>query len=150
MEHGRKQSFNTSHVTLYRWDSIQDWSWKHVSIHHMLLFIGFTLIGAICTRGFNTSHVTLYPPSPKGGVGVGVFQYITCYSLSKLQSYSTSESEGFNTSHVTLYLSTKTVEKSKTLFQYITCYSLSLVYNDCVPSGNMFQYITCYSLSLVL
>ena len=98
------QSFNTSHVTLYR-------------------RAGSALPGG--KESFNTSHVTLYqefgydPEWPEMFQYIScyslspplsfflntqhVFQYISCYSLSLLQAAPCSPSLGFNTSHVTLY-----------------------------------------------
>ena len=56
-----KNRFNTSHVTLYRLQIRRPGNRKHVSIHHMLLFIyGLEVVF--------TSVIW--------------FQYITCYSLS--------------------------------------------------------------------
>ena len=57
-----KNRFNTSHVTLYRLQIRRPGNRKHVSIHHMLLFI------------MNER----YSPTLEN-----LFQYITCYSLSK-------------------------------------------------------------------
>ena len=74
--------FNTSHVTLYP-ESYSCYLWYgNVSIHLMLLFIGF-----------GRSNILL----PKS------FQYISCYSLSVLSICLTYKSKCFNTSHVTLY-----------------------------------------------
>ena len=97
--------FNTSHVTLYQSKGNARHPSDVVSIHLMLLFITIenldekvdvcfntshvTLylqqrtgsgIHLIC---FNTSHVTLYPREREGCVFRNVFQYISCYSLSK-------------------------------------------------------------------
>ena len=53
---------------------------------------------------FNTSHVTLYLPAAGRSLIWSAFQYISCYSLSELESNS---------------------GKFKSMFQYISCYSLS-------------------------
>ena len=97
--------FNTSHVTLYRiWKSFITWIiW--VSIHLMLLFI----------------WDAIYP-----GARTGMFQYISCYSLS------------WN------YIQNNHITNS---FQYISCYSLSALIQLMTIFGHAFQYISCYSLS---
>ena len=98
-------SFNTSHITLYRSLFRTSSDSSIVSIHLMLLFIGFrteTVISCIWVSihlmllfiplltsckwyilCFNTSHVTLYLcKKEKTKEGVKKFQYISCYSLS--------------------------------------------------------------------
>ena len=139
--------FNTSHVTLY------------------LLMERY-----LSSRtGFNTSHVTLYRAGKEHAFLFGLFQYITCYSLSTNLQESTASIYRFNTSHVTLYLIpahgikrdvrfntshvTLYLEESEAMnspevFQYITCYSLSENQMQEQFPEIMFQYITCYSLSL--
>ena len=54
------RSFNTSHVTLYRYSWQYWYKLELVSIHLMLLFIGITKASSSAPTGFNTSHVTLY------------------------------------------------------------------------------------------
>ena len=55
-----------------------------------------------------------------------LFQYITCYSLSKKKLSKCETTSCFNTSHVTLYLDVPPEWLGEQfLFQYITCYSLS-------------------------
>ena len=99
----RKRSFNTSHVTLYhspRRACCNSWQ---VSIHHMLLFIKILGLNDLIEQShsrsgnlgrfrngarssqqsFNTSHVTLYQIIHAFLMESGLFQYITCYSLSK-------------------------------------------------------------------
>ena len=100
-----KESFNTSHVTLYQSAGRPGIPRCRVSIHHMLLFIVIAYAADGITK---------------------LFQYITCYSLSK-----------------------KRVRKNtgRILFQYITCYSLSPPSPVSAPPTEVFQYITCYSLS---
>ena len=128
--------FNTSHVTLYH-----KWCWslyrkKHVSIHHMLLFIWKVVWSWANLLRFNTSHVTLYhnrghcyngvylvsihhmllfiPELYFALYGWDWFQYITCYSLSRVAIGVRHIEVGFNTSHVTLYLlrNYRTLKKS--------------------------------------
>ena len=77
-----KLGFNTSHVTLYRW---------------MLMLLCKTI------SSFNTSHVTLYQEAARRHVIWLMFQYITCYSLSRDRMKALMIALSFNTSHVTLY-----------------------------------------------
>ena len=57
-----RDSFNTSHVTLYHFKHLSIYFQKVVSIHLMLLFINYGSGEAnYSVRRFNTSHVTLYP-----------------------------------------------------------------------------------------
>ena len=119
--------FNTSHVTLYLvlcavaslvclFQYISCYSLSTttvkiiqkkttVSIHLMLLFIGYDLFS-----------LSLY----------GMFQYISCYSLSAALDISTCTALCFNTSHVTLYPVVGIRSKKAKGFQYISCYSLSV------------------------
>ena len=78
----KKIRFNTSHVTLYQEEREIREDKEEVSIHLMLLFIGYK-IGNYCF--------------------FRLFQYISCYSLSWILSYEGRKVLGFNTSHVTLY-----------------------------------------------
>ena len=80
--HCKSQDFNTSHVTLYRFN--RNYS-KGLAYR------------------FNTSHVTLYLADIKNALDRSVFQYISCYSLSRHTREDLNEDLGFNTSHVTLY-----------------------------------------------
>ena len=121
----RKQSFNTSHVTLYQEKAAKHSARSWVSIHHMLLFI------------------TVNRPK---GLKSPAFQYITCYSLSCFRQLLSGQPCRFNTSHVTLYHMKDIFEKVSEKFQYITCYSLSLPIHTHYCHSS-FQYITCYSLS---
>ena len=121
--------FNTSHVTLY-----------HFSLEHLFI---------VWTR-FNTSHVTLYRCYIHRRYEERIlFQYISCYSLSKTEKHQVnipmdvsihlmllfiwmhlmpiSREICFNTSHVTLYRAALEGTKIGMEFQYISCYSLSLV-----------------------
>ena len=79
--------FNTSHVTLYRTENSMEWNGEN---------------------SFNTSHVTLYPALLICANCGHSFQYISCYSLSRLLE----KKHGF-----------------KRGFQYISCYSLSTEVN---------------------
>ena len=97
--------FNTSHVTLYQiWESScnrntnvsihlmllfisahQRQSLKlRVSIHLMLLFIHMSTYNGKSLECFNTSHVTLYRRLRVEYSYDNKFQYISCYSLSRL------------------------------------------------------------------
>ena len=165
-----KESFNTSHVTLYQSAGRPGIPRCRVSIHHMLLFIVIAYAADGITK---------------------LFQYITCYSLSLLVQLKQKLCQRFNTSHVTLYLLQTTqilhmeevsihhmllfiTFREHTLhgcsfvsihhmllficsrqdsgenvpgFQYITCYSLSKKRVRKNTGRILFQYITCYSLS---
>ena len=113
----------------------------------MLLFILLPTTMYLNSAGFNTSHVTLYHGRfLYEGKGM-VFQYISCYSLSKKHN---------------------PVQDPNEMFQYISCYSLSSA-KVRIPCGirvsihlmllfigsisqerseyMSFQYISCYSLS---
>ena len=166
-----QQSFNTSHVTLYR---AKEWAMEHLECEfqyiscYSLSFQATPL--AFHHLCFNTSHVTLYPDVLSLMLSQCSFQYISCYSLSELpphlwrvlvpfqyiSCYSLSRgtlkwakrNKRFNTSHVTLYRRkhlSNTLQED--LFQYISCYSLSLSTPPEVKQRMSFQYISCYSLS---
>ena len=121
------ESFNTSHVTLYRIYGITTIFDKPVSIHLMLLFIGrSSAVWTVPLCCFNTSHVTLYPHSR------------CCTRCCDSR---------FNTSHVTLYLHVLQPLRLFLPFQYISCYSLSDVTFTTMSDKVKFQYISCYSLS---
>ena len=75
-----------------------------VSIHLMLLFIQFLASYDELEISFNTSHVTLYLERASDFVDtMTLFQYISCYSLSKEGIDNMKDVRSFNTSHVTLY-----------------------------------------------
>ena len=76
-----KESFNTSHVTLYQSAGRPGIPRCRVSIHHMLLFIVIAYAADGITK---------------------LFQYITCYSLSLTNNTNITYGGSFNTSHVTL------------------------------------------------
>ena len=100
---------------------------KHVSIHHMLLFITIYLVTLMLITSFNTSHVTVY---------------LSTVVYKKLREF-------VSIHHMLLFIPTGfCLPVTSLLFQYITCYCLS-------PSAvlpyypqTVFQYITCYCLSL--
>ena len=79
-----KESFNTSHVTLYRrgydmsYMSKRSFNTSHVTLYHSW---SRNISGHYSC--FNTSHVTLYPGKTKTVCSLAKFQYITCYSLSE-------------------------------------------------------------------
>ena len=52
---------------------------------------------------FNTSHVTVYPINVDKEIVEEVFQYISCYCLSRLAKDILNIYGYFNTSHVTVY-----------------------------------------------
>ena len=102
-----RSSFNTSHVTLYQFKVVTYRRYLLVSIHLMLLFIN--LVHLLCTAEL-------------------MFQYISCYSLSKSYRVYSTIKDGF---------------------QYISCYSLSISILSNGLICLMFQYISCYSLSMI-
>ena len=77
-----------------------------------------------------------------------MFQYISCYSLSRSGDASALHLR------VSIHLMLLFIEpnrnqnKQQFLFQYISCYSLSVNAQQELELANMFQYISCYSLSL--
>ena len=185
------KNFNTSHVTVYRRHTGNDhpvsefqyiscyclsiritipfYSTK-ISIHLMLLFIGFALyesgntmvfqyISCYCLslyqhswmclhQDFNTSHVTVYQGYHKAGKEVWdisihlmlLFIIINCFLF--VQYFH------FNTSHVTVYLYVvKGFQGDNLEFQYISCYCLSAPSKYGNDKALSFQYISCYCLS---
>ena len=99
---------------------------------------------------------------------IGRFQYISCYSLSKMAAGLIIPELCFNTSHVTLYPEVSDGNTKQSVFQYISCYSLSghneesdlwrnvsihlmLLFigeeTERLVCKETFQYISCYSLS---
>ena len=141
--------FKTSHVTVYREYLHQEgWSDDH----------------------FKTSHVTVYRYGDDGSGYVWIFQNISCYGLSgieseinkKLTNFKTSHvtvypdqvdilvklDEYFKTSHVTVYHTLRCTHSYSIKFQNISCYGLS----RCIRSPScifaLFQNISCYGLSL--
>ena len=118
--------FNTSHVTLYRYEPVNTYHNNAVSIHLMLLFI----------------HRIILAYARKQ-----LFQYISCYSLSITFCVLCQSLFGFNTSHVTLYPLQYQSHPPSALFQYISCYSLSRISKNKKERQKQFQYISCYSLS---
>ena len=118
--------FNTSHVTLYQTRPGGYYAETYVSIHLMLLFIAKIYDRDFSDARFNTSHVTLYPVMGLTLFAEYMFQYISCYSLSKYAFIKPSFAIAF---------------------QYISCYSLSVLSTLRCRDILRFQYISCYSLS---
>ena len=54
-----------------------------------------------------------------------IFQYISCYGLSRFLHRLRSSFRNFNTSHVTVYPTSPAKYPAIKLFQYISCYGLS-------------------------
>ena len=78
--------FNTSHVTLYqnrrnkRWKDHYCFNTSHVTLYRSIIK---NIWITYCS--FNTSHVTLYRENTLEAIREKlVFQYISCYSLSKM------------------------------------------------------------------
>ena len=78
--------FNTSHITLYRKQSksvrrqVTCFNTSHVTLYHS------PGSGSTMLLGFNTSHVTLYRQSISLLHLYLKFQYISCYSLSIIET----------------------------------------------------------------
>ena len=105
-------SFNTSHVTLYRFQSSFRKRWTSVSIHLMLLFIYLH---------WQNEFMRLK------------FQYISCYSLSLSLSHIWEKLLSFNTSHVTLYqlyLICKSLKYSSFNTSHVTLYQIAMSFKD--------------------
>ena len=97
--------FNTSHITLYQiWESSCNRN-TNVSIHLMLLFIGFHWRTVCCKQTVSIHLMLLFIPGYRWTSRASIlFQYISCYSLSNLLIMK---------------------RYCKNMFQYISCYSLS-------------------------
>ena len=102
-----------------------DCNFSCISIHLMLLFISWMPLSYHQIFYFNTSHVTVYPglkiphhhrcsisihlmllfisDMHKNIMDMIVFQYISCYCLSRENDSSSNGRSDFNTSHVTVY-----------------------------------------------
>ena len=119
-------SFNTSHVTLYRFRIGNQRLCVYVSIHLMLLFIGKSLERPVFHTVVSIHLMLLFIGNDSLINALdGKFQYISCYSLSETSVRQSSMRLSFNTSHVTLYLFLEVNMEIKGMFQYISCYSLS-------------------------
>ena len=100
-----------------------------------------------------------------------LFQYISCYCLSRDYAAKNNIVIHFNTSHVTVYQHITCQSTTETEFQYISCYCLSthhlsihnrnrisihlmLLFINCYIVNcllcSIFQYISCYCLSYTL
>ena len=116
-------SFNTSHVVIYRKQTMGRSLWKNVSIHLMLLFIeNRLLIQQNRLSGFNTSHVVIYRCSGvKLVITTSVSIHLMLLFIDMIDNFLNME----------------------LLFQYISC---------CYLSEKPFQdlYIFCVSIHLML
>ena len=91
----------------------------------MLLFIATPAKQAVTHMSFNTSHVTLYPNAIEIKDTDSKFQYISCYSLSRV-SPSPLSSASVSIHLMLLFIVIMSASCcSSRLFQYISCYSLS-------------------------
>ena len=143
-----QQSFNTSHVTLYR--ILPDksafipfgFNTSHVTLYQNIRLTRIKL--SVC---FNTSHVTLYQHDQEDVMQKLMFQYISCYSLS--QKHQQKRRTKLVSIHLMLlFISFADPDPTSfSRFQYISCYSLSTVEKRLRVCKEMFQYISCYSLS---
>ena len=139
--------FNTSHVTVYLSLPILRHLLSLISIHLMLLFIWNRMEDHKRLQNFNTSHVTVYHVFEIFSINLHIFQYISCYCLSRLvkvwkvlansisihlmllfieeQQRHWWTGRNFNTSHVTVYLFHHVIHQVLIELQYISCYCLS-------------------------
>ena len=119
---------NTSHVTLYRYLPVVMRLPVRIQIHLMLLFIYSHLPYSASTKYIQIHLMLLF-------IQMSIwlymyhrsFKYISCYSLSD------GKVDG---------------NKEKNKFKYISCYSLSTSYGTPEPALPPFKYISCYSLSM--
>ena len=163
-------SFNTSHVTLYRY-SLPDCSgeerFQYISCYSL------SYAALLPNKIFKMfQYISCYSLSEKiqsNQKRCDLFQYISCYSLSEAKYIEDKDNNGFNTSHVTLYQgSAQGVQYSR-----LVSIHLMLLFIDCSRGLNRrtidvsihlmllfievdqvienpeltFQYISCYSLS---
>ena len=164
------KNFNTSHVTVYRRHTGNDhavsefqyiscyclsiritipfYSTK-ISIHLMLLFIGFALYESGNTMVFQyISCYCLSQPPICILLCKSSFQYISCYCLSDSHCMSLETQWYFNTSHVTVYLC---ISIPECVYIRISIHLMLLFIRDIIKQAKkfgIFQYISCYCLSL--
>ena len=113
-----------------------EYIFKSVSIHLMLLFIEYENFGSVFRCAFQ--YISCYSLSLIGtrkNFYVPMFQYISCYSLSVRTCPGYNTLSCFNTSHVTLYRKCKFFPNVTTVFQYISCYSLSAMIKNQTKSS---------------
>ena len=119
-----------------------------VSIHLMLLFIEKQRIAGESKGKFQ--YISCYSLSSVDTARSLVkmkFQYISCYSLSKT-SCPKSLTMGVSIHLMLLFIGTLNPWTTGTMvFQYISCYSLSNAESGIHFHAHAFQYISCYSLS---
>ena len=161
--------FNTSHVTVYRY--------QYLDMYHQDLF---QYISCYCLSSprffnlflivyFNTSHVTVYRlyPDPVYSKHINFnTSHVTVYPGYII--YYDWNKDHFNASHVTVYRYPALYRSPQLSFQYISCYCLSQSHHvDCFNVNisihlmllfinkdllflfltPKFQYISCYCLS---
>ena len=126
-------NFNTSHVTVYPMHLRIASSDIAISIHLMLLFIINRKDYLRKKTNFNTSHVTVYRLEMSMYKFSYIFQYISCYCLSKCVSCDR------HFLLISIHLMLLFINHSGVLvvlviaFQYISCYCLS----SCLSSSFM-------------
>ena len=162
--------FNTSHVTVYQQRNCTGSTRDIISIHLMLLFITVWMYHP-CSRCSISIHLMLlFICNQNCDSRCGwLFQYISCYCLSKIQGASIKYCYGFqyiscyclsypvhclhhslphfNTSHVTVYL----LHPPNNPYPLSISIHLMLLFisstNITVGKLIIFQYISCYCLS---
>ena len=80
--------------------------------------------------------------NPCPSVRIAIFQYISCYCLSRALPNKWRQRWNFNTSHVTVYQKVKLVMYVYTEFQYISCYCLS--YPNAPATGATYYFNTSH------
>ena len=138
------------YISCYCLSCFVSWSvnGEPISIHLMLLFIGYGVVDHRADNHFNTSHVTVYPLRKCNWQGIPIFQYISCYCLSSCSSPSGSLLLSFQ--YISCYcLSKRHATPGKPCYISIHLMLLFIGYDDCaIYCGVEFQYISCYCLSL--
>ena len=145
----RFQSFNTSHVVIYRLFFPQRIQYHRVSIHPMLLFICNQINNHLlqhmfqyipccylsiqrCKRGFRASYVSIH----------SMLLFIKCGSWERTSRFDVSIHP------MLLFIPLKKEERELTQeFQYIPCCYLSIWDYVQENFGRSFQYIPCCYLS---
>ena len=96
--------FNTSHVTVYPDERIFFQINSHISIHLMLLFI-FQIVLHCFSHSIISIHLMLLfiIEEEIQHTEKIIFQYISCYCLSRTTADEAQKLFHFNTSHVTVY-----------------------------------------------
>ena len=128
------------------------WLLNLISIHLMLRFI--CVIAVIINLCSDISiHLMLrFIPDGYGiHIEAKIFQYISCYGLSKNTDRTLTRKLNFNTSHVTVYLDVEFL-KYRMQIDFNTSHVTVYLSNGSITLAQsaLFQYISCYGLSALL